>query len=197
MTETEWTACGDPAAMFNFVADAMSARRKRLFALACCREIWHLLSDSRERSLLEAAEVCMDLPPSRSLRQTYETLFGHFHPNQSPVPIIEDLMGAFDHHGSDSIYYSVRRIRAAVVDAIRAAGGDRTQAWARQCASLRDIAGNPFRDPIISKSWLSWNENAISRIAQEIDTSQQFDRLPILADALEEAGCTDAEILEC
>src|SRR5262249_26094148 len=49
--------------------------------------------------------------------------------------------------------------------------------------------------PTIEPRWLSWNEWTVDRIAQRIQEERAFDRLPILADALEEAGCTDAEIL--
>jgi hypothetical protein len=61
-----------------------------------------------------------------------------------------------------------------------------------QAALVRDIFGNPFRPAAVSPRCLS--EPVIS-LARAIHTDRAFDRLPILADALEEAGCTDAEIL--
>jgi hypothetical protein len=60
---------------------------------------------------------------------------------------------------------------------------------------LRDIFGNPFRPITINPAWLSWNEGTIPKIAQAIYDERAFDRMPILADALEEAGCTNADIL--
>jgi hypothetical protein len=42
---------------------------------------------------------------------------------------------------------------------------------------------------------LTWNGCAIRRIAQGIYDNRAFDRLPVLADALEEAGCHDPDIL--
>ena len=42
---------------------------------------------------------------------------------------------------------------------------------------------------------LAWNDAAIVKLARFIDREQAFERLPILADALEEAGCTDADVL--
>ena len=44
-------------------------------------------------------------------------------------------------------------------------------------------------------SWLSWNDGTIPKLAQAIYDDRAFDRLPILADALEEAGCDNADIL--
>jgi hypothetical protein len=54
---------------------------------------------------------------------------------------------------------------------------------------------NPFRPCTVSPSWLAWNDGAIRKMAQSIYDDRAFDRLPLLADALEEAGCADAALL--
>lgn len=65
-----------------------------------------------------------------------------------------------------------------------------------QVGLVRDIFGPfPFRTVTINSSWLVWNDATIPRIAQSIYDDRRFDDLPILADALEEAGCSDADIL--
>ncbi len=64
-----------------------------------------------------------------------------------------------------------------------------------QAHLLRDIIGNPFRPDALDPSWLAWNDGAIRKMAQLIYDDRAFDRLPLLADALEDAGCTDADIL--
>jgi len=64
-----------------------------------------------------------------------------------------------------------------------------------QAHLLREVIGNPFRPIHINESWLTWNEGLVTRIARAIDEEQSFDGMPILADALEEAGCHDSEIL--
>lgn len=83
-------------------------------------------------------------------------------------------------------------------------------------ALLRDIVGNPWKpqgdwspEPAFAKAngferlppkWLQpilrWNDGTIPKIAQAIYDARAFDQLPILADALEDAGCDDAAILE-
>lgn len=60
---------------------------------------------------------------------------------------------------------------------------------------LRDIAGNPFRPITVNRDWLTWNDRTVPKLAQTIYDDRRFDLLPILADALEEAGCGDADIL--
>src|SRR5208282_1599986 len=62
--------------------------------------------------------------------------------------------------------------------------------------TLRDLFGNPFRPlPALAPEILSWNDQVIVKMSQAIYDERAFDRLPILADALEDAGCTDADIL--
>jgi hypothetical protein len=61
---------------------------------------------------------------------------------------------------------------------------------------LHDLFGAlPFRPVILEAAWLTWQGGMVPKIAQAIYNDRRFDHLPILADALEEAGCTDADIL--
>jgi hypothetical protein len=60
---------------------------------------------------------------------------------------------------------------------------------------MRDLFGNPFRPVKVERAWLKWNGGAIEAIAQSIYQERAFDRLPVLADALEDAGCHDESIL--
>jgi hypothetical protein len=59
-------------------------------------------------------------------------------------------------------------------------------------ALLRDILGNPFRHVVFDPVWRT---ESVSALATGIYADRAFDRMPILADALEEAGCDDADIL--
>jgi hypothetical protein len=67
---------------------------------------------------------------------------------------------------------------------------------------LRDIFGNPFRPTALDSAWLGpkpglWGkrQKGATELARGIYEERAFDRLPILADALEDAGCTDPDIL--
>jgi hypothetical protein len=61
------------------------------------------------------------------------------------------------------------------------------------CAVLREIIGNPFRTATVASSWVIGN---VVGLAEAIYADRAFDRLPLLADALEDAGCSDAAILD-
>jgi hypothetical protein len=62
-----------------------------------------------------------------------------------------------------------------------------------QCRAARDIFGSPFRPPPhLDSSCLAWNDGAVRKMARAVYDACAFDRLPLLADALEDAGCADA-----
>jgi hypothetical protein len=65
-----------------------------------------------------------------------------------------------------------------------------------QSQLLRHVFGNPFCPVSIDPAWLSRNDGTIRRLAEAIYQERAFDRMPILSDALEDAGCTDPAILE-
>ena len=61
-----------------------------------------------------------------------------------------------------------------------------------QADALRDIFGNPFRPVTLNLTWL---QPAIVPLARTIYDERAFDRMPELADALERAGCDNADVL--
>jgi len=72
---------------------------------------------------------------------------------------------------------------------------ERAAEAARQTELLRDIVGNPFRPASADPQWLAWQGGTVRRMARSIYDGRRFGDLHILADALEEAGCIDAEFL--
>jgi len=71
---------------------------------------------------------------------------------------------------------------------------------ASRAAFLRDIFGSPFRKALTYADLgrygvLDWNGNTVPRLARTIYDERDFERMPILADALEESGCADEDIL--
>src|SRR5262249_31616753 len=68
--------------------------------------------------------------------------------------------------------------------------------WVGVAGLLREIVGNPFHPVTLNPAWLTWNDGTVPKVAQAIYDDRAFDRMPILADALEDAGCTDQAILD-
>jgi hypothetical protein len=62
-----------------------------------------------------------------------------------------------------------------------------------QTKLLRDIFGNPFRPITFNPSWLT---STVTALARQMYDSRDFSAMPILADALQDSGCDNAEILE-
>jgi hypothetical protein len=67
---------------------------------------------------------------------------------------------------------------------------------ARQCEMLRDLLGNRIYPVSIQRDWLLWHDGLVGRMAEQIALEQRFEDLPILADALSDAGCDDTVLLD-
>lgn len=64
-----------------------------------------------------------------------------------------------------------------------------------QVAVLHDLFSNLYWPVTLDSAWLSWNDAVVPRLAQTIYNDRAFDWMPVLADALEEAGCQHTKIL--
>ena len=82
----------------------------------------------------------------------------------------------------------------AATNALKDAGsaGKRAELAPRQLALLRDIFGNPFR-PVSFDA--SWRTSTAAAIAKQMYESRDFGAMPILADALQDAGCDNDDVL--
>jgi hypothetical protein len=60
---------------------------------------------------------------------------------------------------------------------------------------IREVFGNPFRPVLLEPAWVRWKQGTVRKLAQMIYEARVFHHLPVLADALEEAGCTQGDIL--
>jgi hypothetical protein len=219
MTEAEWLRCIDVRAMVACLPWGERQRKARLFACACCRRIGDIMQDRSCRRAIEIVERFVDGSAAESdwevaerelLRAIDETR------DQYPYP---DYVIRPEHAARVTVRWLLSRASSAdmmttVASAVAKAAGlltvlkgkDRSSASAilrsaesrereRQCHLLRDIVGNPFRPVGVDPLWLSWRDGTVAKIAQTIYEERAFDRLPILADALEDAGCTNEDIL--
>jgi hypothetical protein len=70
-----------------------------------------------------------------------------------------------------------------------------TRIRTEQLALFREVFVNPFRQFTFDPAWVAANDGTVGRIARSVYDGRDYDQMPILSDALEEAGCTDAEVL--
>jgi hypothetical protein len=86
-------------------------------------------------------------------------------------------------------------VRAEHSRARQALAGGQAAERRYQAELLREIVGNPFRPIAVDRSCLTWQSGTVPNLAQALYEEHRFADLPILADALEEAGCSATEIL--
>jgi hypothetical protein len=192
MTEDEWLACSDPTLMLGFLPGKVSDRKVRLFACACCRRVWDRILTDWAREAVHASERFADgLIDRHELRQI-RSAAEQVRPRRQQEPgekIGNELTGGLWCRSTAEMAREVAWETSGL--------GPRRKERQSQAALLRCIVGNPFRPvPVIDPCWLSWNNGTVSRLAQVIYEERAFDHLPILADALEEAGCDHADLLD-
>jgi hypothetical protein len=197
MTESEWLGCADPKPMLEFLWRDGSHRKLRLFACACCRRVQHLLTGEDSRIAVDVAERHADgLATDEALIQATGRL-EIVAPQGRPYPNAPAYYATW-YHAPDVAASAA----LAAVEAIEYAAGDADGERAAQVASLRDIFGNPFRPVTLDPAWQSWHAGIIVRLARAVYEDRVLpagtfrpDRVAVLADALEEAGCQGADIL--
>jgi hypothetical protein len=191
MTEAEWLRSNDVDSMVNFVERRASERKMRLFGCACCRRIWDLLTDSRLRSVVELAEQYAD---GSIDQEEFRAAVDKTWPS-GPVYEIGQIGAAIDAVGEviwiKDVYGAAYHVRMLTYNAFFAAD-ESADERVTQCRLLRDVFGNPFRPVTLDDRWRTAN---VLDLARTIYEGRTFDRLPILADALMDAGCDSEEIL--
>jgi hypothetical protein len=197
MTESEWQACTDPLPMLEFVKGRVSDRKLRLFAVACCRQGWRRLTDPYLRLAVETAEQYADNEAGQEeLSKTRAAAWSVGQTRQ------EHAMAAARAAVGESAWSAAREAQQEMTLQICSnvrgwaeALGEKKAFQRGLSALLRCILGDPFHPVTADPHWLAWNDATVAKLARVIYDERAFDHLPILADALEEAGCTNADLL--
>jgi hypothetical protein len=233
MTETEWLACTDPTPMLEFLRGKTSDRQLRLFAVACCRQIWPLLlgqslAPISARPLLLAHEYRIIKSAGQYFKSVEEYADGCL--NRVRIDnAYRDILGILAMRRPEEERWAFALV--ALLRATSTGSGFYGQEWevahydAARCAKeaayfiakvgawvfrssngfeamrrvqaliVRCLAANPFHPASLDPSWLSWHGSLLVSLARQMYDSRDFSVMPILADALEEAGCSDQKIL--
>jgi hypothetical protein len=209
MTETEWSACADVQQM---LAHVESDRKLRLFSAACCRRLGPLLVEETLNVSVDVLERYADGMATHEelvgahkaaeavreiLRNDYQR--SHLGRGNAALAVTGALLDRdLGHTPGVACVFAAGAAAAAMSDAsnpsaeptIRAAGIAAEQG--AQVVLVRDIFDNPFRPVEFVHQWRTAD---VLGLARGIYEDRAFDRLPILADALIDAGCDNEDIL--
>jgi hypothetical protein len=180
MTEAEWLACTDPRPMLEFLRGKATERKLRLTLCGWSRLNWKWLPE-QSRSAVELAELYAEGLAGEADREAADvklwldtqerhTNFRHW---LARLTLVQNLDLWATAHESASVNPRGRDGQVSV---------------------MKDLF-NPFRPVTLGPAWLAWNGGTVPKLAQAIYDERAYDRLPILADALEEAGCNNADIV--
>jgi hypothetical protein len=196
MTEAEWLAGKDFYPMLKFMDSKIGLRKGRLLACACCRRLEGHLRDERSREAITVAEQYADgLATKTALRRGRQAVRAAQEetPRDGKHEVQWNAYGAVAQAATEKDF--LKAIDEAWIVARSPATGIRVAREPFPANLLREIIGNPFRLARIDPIWLTWNDATVRGIAQAIYDERGFDRMPILADALTDAGCDCADIL--
>jgi hypothetical protein len=223
MSEQDWVTWWDAFDLLSWCADdecRISQRKLQLFAVAYCRTIWPLLTEDLSRRAVEVAEWSADhqarpeaLQAVRKVaeaarRAAEPAAWDPAAPRDEAVRYSQLRLAEFLTQ-EDFVYHQMAQDVADVVGtlAIHMAvppemwGTEEGEAIAEQvggergpieCGLVREIFCNPLRPLSVAPAWRTPQALAVARTAYE---ERRWQDLPLLADALEEAGCTEKQIL--
>jgi hypothetical protein len=216
MTESEWLVCSDPEPMLDMLRGKAGDRELRLFACACCRRQLAAFFDPASWCLCEVAERFVDgLAEQAELDDARFDVFAQYcgpwydvgdRKSWENIPDIEarSMIGWVAYSAAGGSVRQQDEDRPNRLENAREAfhtmkwvgkglNAENTTSFA--VGALRDIFGNPGRQPVFDPAWASWQTGRIPRLARTLYRERAFDRLPLLADILAQTGCTDQAIL--
>lgn len=210
MNEKQWLGATDPRGGIDYLCspEVSANRRKagrrklRLFLCACSRRVWHLVPEGPHR---EAVELGERLCEGENLATQIASLkdrevqgkLSRRHAAHAGLACVGTNIWHAAVTGADAAAMAVAW--ASVEDdwekKMKFYDQAKDAEEVEQAKLLREIAGNPFRPVKVEPAWLRWNDRTVVAMAQSIYEDRAFNRLPILHDALLDAGCDNEEIL--
>lgn len=199
MTEAEWLTCDDPNRMLEFLWGKASDRKARLFACACCRDQWgRFPPENDERRALEVCELYADglvAPQDFSLTEERAPIWVRMALWATPFNAAQataNRMASRVRETATDPYVFVERDGRTEVHVSPEGKLLAAPVYVRQCGFLRDIFCNPLRPIDADPRWLT---STVRDLAHAIYDYRAYDCFPILADALEDAGSDNADVL--
>ena len=206
MTEAEWLTSEDPTAMLRFLTGSASGRKLRLFATACCRRvqqsgrIWSAFTDPEFYvSALErhADGLCR---PDEWTAVVQKMRDDAYEITDRTLDVLEadfcTFLCAITNDAPEAALWAAVNANIVLSSFPRRPEPDEVAGSAESCVQtpiLRDIFGNPSR-PIAFDS--AWRTSTVVALAAQMYENRDFSAMPILADALQDAGCENPAVLD-
>ena len=195
MTEQEWLTASDPTPMLKFLEGKAGDRKLRLFGVASCHRIWALMLDDSCRNAVEASEQYADGLISETTldhrsADAEEAFEDAIQPSPERNSLAIDVAHAASYASSPSLSFDVLKEAIEAIQQVATSGQGEEQKY--QALLMREIFGNPFRPVAVSPNWPTTD---VLALAEGIYADRAFDRMPILADALQDAGCDNPDVL--
>jgi hypothetical protein len=205
MTEEEWLESNRPLAMLRHLLEGparQAGRKFRLFACSCARRLPEFTAPP-DRRIRDALRVAERYAEGTATRRDLER--ARWAVQEMAVSAARRSRGA-----QDAVLRTTPPaaglLRPAELALALTAENDAEAAWRLAEAAvgdetwspgelLREFFGNPFRPAVLPHGWSRWNDGVVAGLARQIYEEQRWADLPVLADALEEAGCSDETIL--
>jgi hypothetical protein len=186
MTEAEWLAATDWHRLRRRIKPRKAIPRKsRLFAVACCRRVAHLFADARSD---EALVVCEQLADGLVTRERVDEVM-----LAARAAIMPAGYDGWPTQARDAAWrLLIRDVAWEASETCLTALPGKAAELAAQTALFRDVFGNPFR-PVKRKEM--WRTDTVLTLAHQMYDSRNFGAMPILADALQDAGCDSDDVL--
>jgi hypothetical protein len=209
MTEDEWLTSEDPGLLLNYLwwGRPQGDRKWRLFAVACCRRVWHLMTGESRRRAVEIAERFADglasieeLEASRADAESTGVAVFNRPSNRTiddyATAAARDVLEPYPRFVAQKLCSTLQYIADPHMDFISDVSAPVRREQRFLADLVRDIFGDPFRHTSLpAQDILAWNDSTLLKIAEAIYAERAFDRMPILHDALLDAGCADEALL--
>jgi len=195
MTEAEWLACENPRHALDILraVGSLSRRKDRLAAVAGLRHFWAELSPE-QRQAVTAAERYADgeipLPELRAAAVGVAPGMGGTLP--AAVARVTHRESAHALGSTTELFLSVIVGGAVYTNPPFPAARAYAERGQPMMAVLRCVFGNPFRPVSFDPVWLT---SIVTSLAYGMYDTRDFSAMPILADALQDAGCENPDIL--
>jgi hypothetical protein len=178
MTEAEWAASREPRQLLDYHRMKREPRRLRLLAAACVRSVVPADAPAVVAEALETVERYADGRVARAQFLAARKAVRRAAAAHPAVSLLRTLTGD-----------AMEGMTVTVANARSLAG---PEGGAVVCGLIRCVFGNPYRHTAFDPAWRT--EAAVA-LARGVLEERAFDRLPVLADALEDAGCADPDVL--